>query len=132
MDYFTALLQEWRPSWNNAVEIVMVLQITGYDVYTAMTYADHNMLGLSQAEMYSGLSDTEVAALKQENEDLKAKVAALESDNGTLAHDLTAAKTSDECTLPRPEPFNFTPMGGQSNFVWLPARTMHPHGACVW
>ena len=26
-----------------------------------------------------------------------------------------------------PQPFNFTPMGGQFNFVWLSARTMHPH-----
>ena len=24
------------------------------------------------------------------------------------------------------------PHGGQSDFVWLPARTMHPHGAYAW
>ena len=29
----------------------------------------------------------------------------------------------------RREPFNFTPHGGQSDFVWLSART--PHGANV-
>ena len=32
----------------------------------------------------------------------------------------------------RREPLNLTPMGGQFDFVWLSARTMHPHGAYVW
>ena len=31
-----------------------------------------------------------------------------------------------------PEPLNSTPNGGQSDFVWLSARTMHSHGAYVW
>ena len=26
----------------------------------------------------------------------------------------------------------YHPHGGQSAFVWLSARAMHPHGACVW
>ena len=29
-------------------------------------------------------------------------------------------------------PFNSTPMGGQSDFVWLPARTMHPRGGASY
>ena len=33
---------------------------------------------------------------------------------------------------PRPEPFNSTPMGGQSAFVWLPARTPHVGASYVW
>ena len=32
----------------------------------------------------------------------------------------------------RREPFNFTPSGGLFDFVRLPARTMHSHGAYVW
>ena len=32
----------------------------------------------------------------------------------------------------RPEPFNSTPMGGHSDFVCPPARTMHTHGAYAW
>ena len=32
----------------------------------------------------------------------------------------------------RREPFNSTPNGGQFDFVRLPARTTHTHGACVW
>ena len=31
-----------------------------------------------------------------------------------------------------PRAVQFHPNGGRFSFVWLPARTMHPHGAYVW
>ena len=42
---------------------------------------------------------------------------------------LTLAGDASVFSLQR-EPFNFTPHGGQFDFVWLSART--PHGAYVW
>ena len=32
----------------------------------------------------------------------------------------------------RAQAVQFHPHGGQPDFVWLPARTMQPHGAYVW
>ena len=41
-------------------------------------------------------------------------------------------RTTRRGSCTRRKPFNFTPHGGQFDFAWLPARTMHPHGAYVW
>ena len=49
------------------------------------------------------------------------------------AHDIGLGLLAEsEPKVRRPEPFNFTPMGGHFDFAWPSARTMHPHGAYVW
>ena len=57
-------IQEWRPTWTNDIEIVMVLQICGYHVASAMVYAEHNSLGLTETEKYSAVSDDKVVQLE--------------------------------------------------------------------
>ena len=37
-----------------------------------------------------------------------------------------------KCEVPRRQPFNATPMGGQFDFVWLSARTPHGGASYVW
>ena len=100
-------VQEWRPTWTDDVEIVMVLQICGYHSASAMVYAEHNSLGLTESEKYSGASDERVTNLEEENARLKAQlddkevhIAGLRKDiDFDVTRTLTLTQTREHETL---------------------------------
>ena len=74
------------------------------------------------AELFEG-AGVELGTVKRTNTCTASHVCRSEHRVVSVATRVLVRGSSTRC-----EPFNFT-QGGQFDFVWLPARTMQPHGA---
>jgi len=67
-------IQEYLPDWKDEIQIVMVLQICGYHVPSAMRYANHNGLGHDASEVFAGVNSDRVEHLEKELAETKASL----------------------------------------------------------
>jgi kinesin family protein C2/C3 len=73
-------IQEYLPDWKDEIQIVMVLQICGYHVPSAMRYANHNGLGKDASQVYAAVNNEQVADLKKELAETKESLTAALAD----------------------------------------------------
>lgn len=90
-------IQEYLPKWTNDIEIVMVLQICGYHVPSAMRYAKHNGLGLTETERNAGAIEDKTIKLQKELAETKESLEyALKDAKGEAAREAERNKKEAE------------------------------------
>ena len=93
-------IQEYLPDWKDEIQIVMVLQICGYHVPSAMRYANHNGLGHDASQVFAGVNSERVEHLEKELAETKAHLeGALADAQGEASKQAGRDKAAAEAAL---------------------------------